>query len=68
MKTKNIIILIFVALFLIVLFQNTQVVVVRLFLWKISMSRIILLLVTMLIGFVIGYIAAAIGTREHKNT
>ena len=67
MKPKTVIILIIFVLFLIVLLQNTQVVTLRFLFWEISMSRIILLAVVLLIGVVIGYVAAGIGGREREN-
>lgn len=54
MKTKTIIILILVLFFVIIVLQNTQVVPIQLFFWKISMSRIILIPFFMLIGVIIG--------------
>ncbi|UCE07184.1 MAG: DUF1049 domain-containing protein [bacterium] len=58
MKFKTIIALILVSIFLIILIQNVQVVTLRFLLWKISMSRIIFVPFIMLIGFILGYIAA----------
>jgi uncharacterized integral membrane protein len=55
MKTKNIVLVILGILLLVVLLQNTQVVSVRFLFWKLSMSRIILLPLVMLIGFIIGF-------------
>ena len=71
MKAMTIVILVLVALFVIILVQNTQVVTLRLLFWKIGMSQIILVPLTMLVGFIIGYIVAKItgGTRsrgEHE--
>jgi len=57
MKPKVIAILIIVALFVIVLLQNTQVVSLRLLFWTISMSRIIIFPLVMLIGIVVGFFA-----------
>ncbi len=54
MKTKTIIILILIFLFAIILIQNTQVVSIQLFFWKISMSRVILIPFFTLIGVIIG--------------
>ena len=54
-KPKTIVTLVFGFLLLVVLFQNTQVVSVRFLFWKLSMSRIILLPLFMLIGFIIGF-------------
>jgi len=55
MKPKTITILILGALLLIILLQNTQVVSVRFLFWKLSMSRIILLPLILLFGFVGGF-------------
>lgn len=66
MKAKTIIILILIVLFLIILIQNTQVVSLQLFFWKISMSRIILICLLIFIGFIIGFLVAKVG-RKHKK-
>jgi uncharacterized integral membrane protein len=58
MKPMTIVILVLVALFVIILVQNTQVVTLQLLFWKLGMSQIILVPLTMLIGFIIGYIVA----------
>ncbi|MCF7878251.1 MAG: LapA family protein [Candidatus Omnitrophica bacterium] len=55
MKPKNIFLFIMGVLFLIVFIQNTQVVSLRFLFWKLSMSRILLLPLVMLIGFIIGF-------------
>ena len=67
MKAKTIIILVLVALFLIILFQNTQVVELRLLFWTISMSRIILFPLTLLLGFAIGYIVCKLTNKKAEN-
>ena len=64
MKPKLIIILIIVALFLIFLIQNTQVVTLHLYFWKISMSQVILIPLVFLVGFVAGYIVARITKKN----
>jgi len=66
MKPKNVLILIIVILFLIVILQNTEVVTLQIFFWKISMSRIILLALTLLVGFGLGYAVAGI-TASQQN-
>jgi len=66
MKPKILAPLILVVLFLIVLIQNTQVVTLRLFFWKIGMSQIILIPLTILIGFAGGYIVAKM--TSHRKT
>lgn len=66
MRPKLIISLVVVILFMIFLFQNTQVVTIRLYFWSISMSQIILILLTLILGFVAGYILAKI-TGKHAS-
>ena len=69
MKPKTITVLVLISLFLIILLQNTQVVTLRLFFWKVGMSQIILIPITMAIGFVIGFIISkAIGNRNKRKT
>jgi uncharacterized integral membrane protein len=58
MTPKGIIAGILLVLVLIVLGQNTEVVTIRLLVWKISMSRIVLMLLSMLAGVVIGFVVA----------
>ena len=73
MKAKTIVLLVLIGLFLIILIQNTQVVTLQLLpFWEIAISHVILILLAMLIGFILGYIAAKAtgGTRnrgEHKK-
>lgn len=66
-KAKGIITTIIVLPLLIILLQNTQVVTVRLFFWKVSMSQIILISLTLLIGFVIGFIVTTIFSKRSKK-
>ncbi len=67
MKAKTIVVLVLAALFVIILIENTQVVSLRVFFWKISMSQIILTPLTMLIGFVIGLLVAKVIGDRHKR-
>ena len=55
MKQKTIIILILTVLAVVILIQNTQVVEVQIFFWKIAMSRIIMMTFLLIVGFIIGY-------------
>ncbi len=54
MKPKTIIISVLAVLCLIILIQNTQIIILRLFFWKVSMSQIVLMILTMLTGFLLG--------------
>jgi uncharacterized integral membrane protein len=67
MKPKVVIILILLVLSLIFVIQNTTVVEVQLFFWKISMARIIMLSFLLLVGFIIGYLVAKF-SEERKPT
>ena len=58
MNIKTVIILILLVLLAIILIQNTKVIDIQLFFWKLSMSRIILMVITLFIGFVIGLFVA----------
>ncbi len=62
MITKMIVAVVLFSLILVIIFQNTQVVTLQLFFWNIEMSRIILIVLTLVIGFVIGYVAAKLTT------
>lgn len=55
MKPKNIALASLGILLIIILIQNTQVASVRFLFWELSMSRIILLPLIMIIGFIIGF-------------
>ena len=60
MNLKGVIILVLVVLCLVVFFQNTEVVTFKLFFWELSMSRIVLLLFTLIVGIIIGYVIATL--------
>ena len=53
---KTIISLILVILVIVFVLQNTQVVDVRLLVWKVSMSRALMVLVTFVVGVVAGWL------------
>ena len=57
MKPKIIIAAAVLIPIVIILIQNTQEVTLRLFFWKVSMSQIILISLTLIFGIVIGFIA-----------
>jgi len=56
MSPKLIAGLVIIALVAIFIVQNTQVVEVKLYFWPIKMSRSLLLLGTLIIGFILGWI------------
>jgi uncharacterized integral membrane protein len=67
MKPKLIVVLILIALFLVILIQNIHPVTLRLFFWKVGMSQIILIPLTMAIGFAVGFIVAKITGNRISN-
>jgi uncharacterized integral membrane protein len=56
MNTKVIGALIAIGVYLVILAQNTEIVTVKLLFWEASMSRIILMTITGIIGFIVGYL------------
>ncbi len=66
-KPKTIVLLVLIVLFLVILLQNMSPVTLRLLFWRIEAPQIILIPVTMLLGFVIGYMVAKM-TGKGKTT
>ncbi len=65
MKTKILLVAVLLVLLIIILFQNTQEVVFRIYFWKISMSQVVLVPLAVLIGMFFGYFLAK--TRNGKK-
>jgi uncharacterized integral membrane protein len=66
-KPKTIVSFVIIVLLLVIFFQNTQVVSFRIFFWKISMSQIILIPLTMIIGLAFGYVIGKLTGNRHKK-
>jgi len=64
---KVIVVLVLVVLFAILLFQNTQVVTLKIYFWEIALSQIILLPLVLLIGFAAGYLVARFTGKAPKQ-
>ena len=64
MNVKNIILLVLTTLVIILVLQNTQVVEVQFFFWKMSMSRALMLFGTFLIGLIAGWLLGTITTKK----
>jgi uncharacterized integral membrane protein len=58
MKQKYIIIIVLTVLALIIALQNQGIVTFHLFFWTISMSRILMMVGFLLIGFLVGFLVA----------
>ncbi|MCK4955999.1 MAG: DUF1049 domain-containing protein [Candidatus Cloacimonetes bacterium] len=67
MKPKAIIILIILAFFLVLLFQNTKEISINLFFWEMNVSGTILFPAILLLGLIVGFIGAKINTKRHKR-
>ncbi|MFH1279035.1 MAG: lipopolysaccharide assembly protein LapA domain-containing protein [Candidatus Eisenbacteria bacterium] len=63
---KRILLLIFSLLALLVLVQNTNVVTVRLLFWSKPMSQVVLVLLTLVVGFLAGYLTAKIASPRRR--
>jgi uncharacterized integral membrane protein len=58
MKAKTILILVLVALAVVLAIQNSEIVTLQLFFWKIMMSRIIFMVGLLAVGFALGFLVA----------
>lgn len=67
MGVKNISFLILLALFLIVCIQNVEVVPVHLLFWKVEISKLLLLIITLLIGILVGLFLPALFNKSKKE-
>jgi len=56
MNFRNISILILLALFVIVSLQNAEIIPVHLLFWKVDISKLLLLIITLVIGILVGMI------------
>lgn len=66
MKPKTIVILVFVTFFAIILIQNWKAVPLQLLpFWEVAVSGAILILTTMVIGFILGYLVAKVTSGSH---
>lgn len=63
MKPKFVIIILLTVLALIIAFQNKEIVTFQLFFWTISMSRILVIVGFLFVGFLLGLLA---GYRSRK--
>ena len=69
MKTKIIIIALLAVLLIIFVLQNTEMVIVNLFLWDISIPRALLIFVCFAMGLVFGLLIPSSGNKsEAENT
>ena len=58
MSPKTIIILVLIVLAIVIVIQNSEMVTLQLFFWKIMMSRIIFMVGLLVVGFALGFLVA----------
>jgi uncharacterized integral membrane protein len=63
MNTKVVVLLVAILLAVIVMLQNTAVTTIKLLLWSVSIPRILLIVILLLLGFVMGYMAATMKSK-----
>lgn len=64
MKPKTIVIIVLIAIFVLLIVQNFQVLTFRFLFWKISMSRAIFIPLIWMVGFVLGYLFAKMRKKK----
>jgi uncharacterized integral membrane protein len=67
MNAKAVILIILVALAVILMFQNRASTPVQFFFWPIYIPRILLILMLLLVGFTIGYVARDMRARKKTS-
>ena len=67
MNFKNISALILLALFIIVSIQNVEVIPIHILFWKIEISKLLIIILTLVIGILIGMLIPGILNKSPKN-
>lgn len=67
MNFKNISLLVLLALFIIVCIQNVEIISVQFLFWKAEISKLLLLIITWIIGLLIGMIIPGFLTKSKKE-
>ena len=67
MKTKTVLILVLIALFAILLIQNSGSADLKFYFWNVSGPLFILVFLVFCFGFLAGFLTAKTGRREDKN-
>ncbi len=63
-KSKTVLILVLVVLAVVIVVQNSEIVTLQLFFWKIMMSRIIFMVGLLAVGFVLGFLVTQRKTKS----
>jgi uncharacterized integral membrane protein len=67
MNFRNISVLILLALFIIVSLQNVEIISVHFLFWKVDISKLLLLIITLVIGILIGMIIPGFLKKSKKE-
>jgi len=67
MNIKSISIIVLLALFITVCIQNVEIIPVHFLFWKIEISKLLLLIITLVIGILIGMIIPGFFSRSKKD-
>jgi len=67
MNIKSISIIILLALFITVCIQNVEIIPVHFLFWEIEISKLLLLIITLVIGILIGMIIPGFFSRSKKD-
>jgi len=67
MNIKSISIIVLLALFITVCIQNVEIIPVHFLFWKIDISKLLLLIITLVIGILIGMIIPRFFSRSKKD-
>ena len=67
MNFKNISIILLLALFIVVCIQNVEIIPVHFLLWKVEISKLLLLIITLVVGMLIGIIIPGFFNKSKKE-
>jgi uncharacterized integral membrane protein len=67
MKLKNISLVILLALFIIVCIQNVEIIPVHFLFWKVEISKLLLQIITLVVGILIGMMIPGFFTKSKKE-
>jgi len=67
MNFKNISLMILLALFIIVCIQNVEIIPVHFLFWKVEISKLLLLIITLVVGMLIGMMIPGFFTKSEKE-
>ena len=67
MRAKIILLLILLVLFTIFVTQNTEQTIINVFFWTVELPKIVLLIITLVVGVVLGLIAVTVFNSDKKK-